>query len=94
MHHLEGLLAIFAILVLPSAAICSRIIIGSAVKLRGTQVTPQPQDAARLQARMDALEEEVRLLGDTVEHMVSKMEFDAQLRSGAAASPTAQLPPV
>jgi len=92
-NQLVGMLAVFALFVLPSAAICSRIIVGSIVKLRGAQVAPPPRDTARLEARMDTLEEEMRLLGDTVERMAVMMEFDAQLRSGAAATPTAQLPP-
>ncbi len=89
-HQLEGLLAIFAIFVLPSAAICTRLIAGAIVKLRGPQLPPPPADNARLEARMDSLEEEMRLLGDTVERVASLVEFDAQLRSGATAG---RLPP-
>ncbi len=41
-------------------------------------------DAARLEARMDALEEEVRHLGQALDRVAAAAEFDAQLRAGAA----------
>ena len=92
-HNVEGLLAIFALFVLPSAAICTRLVVGSIVKLRGPQAPPPSPDAARLEARVDALEDEMRQLGDTLDRVLTTVEFDAQLRSGAAGHSSMQLPP-
>jgi hypothetical protein len=50
-----------------------------------------PPDTARIDARMDALEEEVRRLGDAVDRVAAVAEFDAQLRAGSTPPPT--LPP-
>ncbi len=48
-------------------------------------------DTARLGARMDALEEEVRHLGEALDRVATAADFDAQLRAGPT-SPR-QLPP-
>ncbi len=42
-----------------------------------------PPDTARVDARMDALEEEVRRLGEAMERVAATVEFDQQLHSGA-----------
>jgi len=54
------------------------------------QAQSQSSDTARLDGRMDALEEEVRRLGDSLERVAAAAEFDAQLRAGA--TPPPQLP--
>jgi hypothetical protein len=54
------------------------------------QAQSQSSDTARLDGRMDALEEEVRRLGESLERVAATAEFDAQLRAGAAPPP--QLP--
>ena len=46
-------------------------------------------ETARLDARMDALEDEVRQLGQTMQRVAEAVEFDAQLRAPQAPS----LPP-
>ena len=43
----------------------------------------QSGDGARLSARMDALEEEMRQLGQALERVAAVAEFDARLRAGA-----------
>lgn len=50
------------------------------VKARRQAALPAP-DTARLDLRMDALEEEVRHLGSAVERVATAVEFDAQLRA-------------
>lgn len=93
-HNLEGLLAILALFVLPSAAICSRIIVGSIVRLRGARPLPPPPEVARMEGRLEALEDEMRQMSDRLDRVVTAVEFDAQLRGGASATaPSAQLPP-
>ncbi len=92
-HQLEGLLAIFALFVLPSAAICTRIIVGAIVRLRGTQLPPPQPDTAGLQARVEALEDELRQLSESFDRVAAAAEFDAQLRSGVTAGAPSRLPP-
>ncbi len=43
-----------------------------------------PEATARLEARVSALEEEVRQLGDGLERVIAAVEFDTQLRAGAS----------
>ena len=50
-------------------------------------VAPPSADSARLAARMDAMEEEMRQIGQTVERVAAAVEFDAQLRAGAGQAP-------
>ncbi len=59
-------------------------------RLAAASAAASSQDTARLDARMDALEEEVRHLGAALDRVAAAAEFDAQLRAGASAS---ALPP-
>ncbi len=52
-------------------------------KRQAAMAPPNPPDTARVDARMDALEEEVRRLADTLDRVVTTVEFDQQLHSGA-----------
>ena len=47
-------------------------------------------ESARLAARMDALEDEVRQIGQTLERVAAVSEFDRQLRAGG--DPAGRLP--
>ncbi len=60
-------------------------------RLAATAAATSSADTARLNARMDTLEEEMRRLGETLDRVAAAAEFDAQLRAGAAPPP--QLPP-
>lgn len=62
-----------------------------AKRLAAASAAAAASDSGRLQARMDALEEEVRHLGEALDRVAAAADFDAQLRSGAD-SPR-QLPP-
>lgn len=97
-HDLEKLLAITAIMVIPSLAIFSRLalkpIVDSIVRLRGPREAPAPSPAPD-DGRFAALEEEVRDLRDSLDRLTAAVEFDAQLRAGAGSTAAAaQLPPV
>lgn len=60
-------------------------------KLAAASAAASTADTARLNARMDALEEEMRHLGEALDRVATTAEFDRQLRAGSAA-PT-RLPP-
>lgn len=60
-----------------------------AQRLAAAAAAADSSESARLTARMDALEDEVRQIGQTLERVASAVEFDAQLRAPQAAS----LPP-
>ncbi len=70
-----------------------RFALGPVMKARriAAEAAAKPPDTARLDARMDRLEEEVRQLGETLDRVNAVAEFNAQLRSGATPPPT--LPP-
>ena len=70
-----------------------RIALGPIVKARrlAAAAAATPPDTARIDARMDTLEEEVRRLGDAVDRVAAVAEFDAKLRAGTTPPPT--LPP-
>src|SRR5512144_591030 len=70
-----------------------RIALGPLVKAKrlAAAAPTNPPDTGRLEARMGALEEEVRQLGDTLDRVATTVEFDAQLRAGTAPRPP--LPP-
>ncbi len=70
-----------------------RIALGPVMKAKrlAGAAAANPPDTARLDARMDRLEEGLRQLGETLERVATTAEFDAQLRTGAAPRPP--LPP-
>ncbi len=60
-------------------------------RLAATAAATSAAETARLGARMDALEEEVRHVGEALDRVATTAEFDRQLRAGAA--PPTRLPP-
>ncbi len=62
-----------------------------AKRLAAASAATGTADTSWLDARMDALEEEVRHLGEALDRVATAAEFDAQLRSAPASPP--QLPP-
>ncbi len=85
-HDLVGLVAVTAIFLIPSLAVFTRFalrpIVDSVARLRGlpeAPAVPAPPD----DARVAALEEEVRQLRDSLERVTALVEFDAQLRRPA-----------
>ena len=66
-------------------ALAVRVVFAPVLKARrlAAQAQSPPPDAARLDARMDSLEEEMRQMGETMNRVAAALEFDAQLRSGA-----------
>ncbi len=61
-----------------------RIALGPVMKAKrlAAAAAANPPNTARIEARMDALEEEVRRLGETLDRVATTVEFDAQLRTG------------
>ncbi len=62
-----------------------------AKRLAASAAATSSAETTRLAARMDALEEEMRHLGEALDRVATTAEFDRQLRAGAAV-PT-RLPP-
>lgn len=90
-HDLVGLVAVTAIFLVPSLAIFTRFalrpIVESIARLRGLPEAPAPPAPAD-DGRVAALEEEVRQLRESLERVTALVEFDAQLRAGAAPRPS------
>ncbi len=64
-----------------------RLVFGPVMKARrlaATAAATPSTDTAQLNARVDALEEEVRHLGDALARVAAAAEFHAELRGGAA----------
>lgn len=77
-----------------AAAATVRFVVNPVLKARRVGAEPDPAataGAARVDARLAALEEDVRQLGDALERVAATAEFDAQLRAGRGSG--AQLGP-
>ncbi len=55
-----------------------------AKRLAATTAASAPEATARLEARLGALEEEMRQQGEALERVIAAVEFDTQLRAGAS----------
>ncbi len=87
-----GTVAIATLVVVVGATV--RLVFAPVMKakrLAASTAAATATNSARLDGRMDALEEEVRHLGEALDRVAAAAEFDAQLRTGAA--PRQQLPP-
>lgn len=88
--QLMGVATVCGLAMVGAIGVTVRFALMPLIKARRQGVAPPP-DTARLDGRMDALEEEVRQLGSSMQRLAEAVEFDAQLRAPQHSEP-ARLP--